>query len=165
MDNRLTVATLGGFSKKVVVSRGCPQEDVLSLFLWFLVDYFIASLNGAEIHTQGDADDICLLAVRKFPNTISGLIQWALHTVEMWCDKVGLSVNPDKTELVVFTRRRKRHGFFEPHFFGVTLHYSISVKYPRVVLDSQLTWRMHLDVRKRKAHNLLWNCRSACGVT
>jgi len=89
------------------------------------VDYFIARLNGGEIHTQGDADDICLLVVRKFLNTVLWLIQWALHTIEMWCDEVGLSVNPDKTELIVFTRR-KHPGFFEPHFFGVTLHYSFS---------------------------------------
>ena len=82
----------------------------------------------------------------------------------MWCDKVGLSVNPDKTELVVFTRR-KCPGSFEPHFFGVTLHYPMSVKYPRVVLDSWLTWRVHLDVRIKKAHNMLWTCRRACGVT
>ena len=95
--------------------------------------------------------------MRKFPNTVLGLIQWALHTVEMW-----LSVNPDKTELV-FTRR-KHPGFFEARFFGVTLHFSMLVKYPRVVLDSRLTWRVHLDVRIRKAHNLLWICRRACGV-
>jgi hypothetical protein len=57
-----------------VVCRGCPQGDVLSLLPWFLVDYFIARLNGGEIHTQGDADDICLLAERKSPNTVLGLI-------------------------------------------------------------------------------------------
>jgi hypothetical protein len=46
------------------------------------------------------ADDICLLAVGKFPNVVSGLIQWALHTVEMWFDELGLSVNPDKTGML-----------------------------------------------------------------
>ena len=100
------MATLGGFSKKVVVFRGCPKRDVLSPLLWLLVDYFIARLNRGEIHTQCDADDACLLAVREFPNTVTGLIQWALHSFEMWCDKIGLSVNPEKTELIVFTRRR-----------------------------------------------------------
>ena len=67
LESRLAVATLGGFSKKVVVSWGCPQGDVLSLLLWFLVDYFIARLNGGEIHTQGDVDDICLLSGEEIP--------------------------------------------------------------------------------------------------
>ena len=56
-------------------------------------------------------DDICLLEVGKFPNKVSGLVQWALHTIEAWCDEPGLSVNPDKNGLVAFTRRRKLPGF------------------------------------------------------
>jgi len=35
-----------------------------------LVDDLIARLNGGGIYTQGYADDICLLAVGKFPNSI-----------------------------------------------------------------------------------------------
>ena len=41
----------------------------------------------------------------------------------------------------------------------------MSVKYVGVILDSQLTWRNHMAVRVRKAHNLLWACRRAYGVT
>ena len=52
---------------------------------------------------------------------VSGLMHWALLTVETWCNKVRLSVNPDNTESIVFTRRRKLPGFYEPHFFDVTL--------------------------------------------
>jgi hypothetical protein len=52
--------------------------------MWCLVvEEFIARLNRGGVYTQGYADDICLPAVGKFPNTISGLIQWALHTAEM----------------------------------------------------------------------------------
>jgi hypothetical protein len=39
----------------------------------------------------------CLFVVGKFPNMVSGLMQWALITIETWCNEVGLSVNPDKT--------------------------------------------------------------------
>jgi hypothetical protein len=38
------------------------------------------------------------------------------------------------------------------------------VKYLRVVLDSRLTWRKHVDVKVRKAHNTLCACRRACGA-
>jgi hypothetical protein len=101
----------------VAVSRGCPQGGVLSPLLWRLVvDDLITRLNGGGIHTQGYTSDICLLTVEKFPNTIFGIIQWALYTVEAWCDEVGLSVNPDKAETVLLTMRRKHLGFYEPHF-------------------------------------------------
>ena len=97
----------------------------------------------------------------KIPNTVSGLIQWALHTVELWCGGLGLSVNPDKTGLVAFTRKRKLMGLFEPRLFGKTLQRSTSVKYLGVILDSRLTWKEHIDAKVRKAQNSMW----ACGVT
>ena len=120
---------------------------------------------GGGIYTQGYADNICLLVMGKIPNTALGLKQWALHTVEMWCDEVRMSVNPDKNRLVVFTRRKKFPGFFEPHFSGVTLCCCMPVKYLGLVLNSRLTWREYVDIKMRKAYNLLWACRRACGVT
>jgi hypothetical protein len=91
-------------------------------------------------------------------------MQWALSTIEIWCNKFGLSVNPDKTGLIAFTRKKKRPGFFELKFFRVKLSLSGLVKYLRVILDSRLTWREHVEVKVRKAHNLLWACRRAWGV-
>jgi hypothetical protein len=116
-----------------------------------------------SVYAQGYAD-ICLLAVRKFPNTVSGLIQWALHTVELWYGGLGLSVNPDKTGLVAFTRKRKHMGLFEPRLFGKTLQRSTSVKYLGVILDSRLTWKEHMDAKLRKAQNSMLACRTACGA-
>ena len=91
-------------------------------------------------------------------------MQWALSTVETLCNEVELSVNPDKTGLVAVTRKKKLQGFFEPQLFGVNLRLSRSVKYLGVFLDSRLTWREHLEVKVRKAQNLLWACRRACGM-
>jgi hypothetical protein len=164
LEGPLATATFGGFYRSVEVSRGCPKGGVLSPLLWCLVvDELIARLNRGGVYTQGYVDDICLLAVGKFSNTVAGLIQWPLHTVEMWCDELGLLVNPDKTGLVAFTRRTKLPGFFEPCLFGTTLHHLI--KYLGVILESRLTWREYVNVKVRKAHNLLWACRRACGVT
>jgi hypothetical protein len=102
-------------------------------------DDLLARLSGEGVFIQEYTDDVCLLAVGKFPNTVSGLVQWALLTVETWCNKVGLSVNPDKTGLVAFTKKRKLLGFLEPQFFRVKLSLSGSVKYLVVILDSWLT--------------------------
>ena len=147
------------------MSRGCPQGGILSPLLWCLVvNELLARLNEGGVYSQGYADDICLLVVWKFPNTVSGLIQWALNIVELWCSELGLSVNPDKIGLVAFMRRRKLPGFVEPRLFGKTLQRSMSVKYQGVILDSRLTWREHVDVKVKKTQNLMWACRRACGV-
>jgi len=160
LDGQQATVALGGFSRSVVVSRDWPQGGVPSPLLWCLVvNELLARLNVGGVYSQGYADDICLPEVGKFPNMVSGLMQWALHTTKAWCDELGLSVNPDKTRPVAFMGRRKLPGFFEPHLFGATLHRSISVKYLQVILDSWLTWREHVDVKARKAQNLSWACR------
>ena len=140
LEGRMATAALGDATRSVAVSRGCPQGGVLSpLLRCLVVDHLLVRLNEGSVYAQVYADDICLLAVGKFPNTVSGLIQWALHTVEEWCGSLGLSVNPDKTGLVAFTRKRKLPGFFEPRLFGKILQRSMSIKYLGVILDSRLT--------------------------
>jgi hypothetical protein len=166
LEGRLVAATLSGFSKRVAVSSGCPQGGVLSPLLWCLIDDLITRLNGGGIYTHGYADDTCLPAVGKFPNTVSVLIQWTLHNVEMRCDEVALSVNTDVSGLVVFTRRRKFPGFFEPHFLGlicIALFPSIIAGEggsPGFSADLE-----HGDVKVWKAYNLLGACRRAYGST
>jgi len=142
LEGQLAMVTLGGLSRSIVVSRHCPQGGVLSPLLWCLVvNELLARLNEGGVYSQGYVDNICLLVVGKFPNTAPGLIQWAHYTVKAWCGELSMSVNPDKTGLVAFTRRRKLPGFFKLHLFGMTFHRSRSVKYLGVILDSRLTWR------------------------
>jgi hypothetical protein len=85
--------------------------------------------------------------VGKFPNTVSGLIQWALLSVEGWCNEHSLTVNPGKTGLVAFIQKQKLPGFFETKLFGVTLQCSRSTKYLGVILDERLTWKEHIEAK------------------
>jgi len=84
--------------------------------------------------------------------------------VEVWYGGLGLSVNPDKTGLVAFTRKRKMTGLFEPPLFVKNLQCSMPVKYLEEILDSRLTWKEHVDATVKDAQNLMWACRRACGV-
>jgi len=88
LEGRLATEALGGFSRSIEVSRGCPWGGVFSPLLSHLVvGELIANSIGVEFILKDMR--ICLLMVGKFPNTISSLIQWAIHTVEM-CDEPGL---------------------------------------------------------------------------
>jgi len=155
LEGQLAAATIGELSRSIGVSRCYLQASVLSpLLRCVVVNELLARHNERGVYSQGYTDDICLLAVGKFPNTVSGLIQWTLHAVGVWCIELGLSVNLDKIGLVVFTRRRKLPGLFEPRLFGTTLLSSMAVMYQGVILDFQLSWREHVDVKVKKAENL-----------
>jgi hypothetical protein len=90
-------------------------------------------------------------------------MQWALSTAEIWRNEVGQSVNPDKSGLVSYTRKRKLQGFFEAHFFEVNLNHSRSVKYLGNFWDFRLTWREHVEFKVRKAYYSLWVVRGGLG--
>jgi hypothetical protein len=66
---------------------------VLSPLLWSLVmDDLISGLNSNGYYTVGYADDIAILINRKFPHTVSEVLQTALHTVQQWCERTNLSI-------------------------------------------------------------------------
>jgi hypothetical protein len=88
-----------------------------------------------------------------------------LRYVENWCREIGLSVNVDKTTLVLFTNNRKIGGFYNPRLFGTELRMTDQVKYLGVILDKMLDWKAHLENRMRKAYIAYWQCRRAVGKT
>ncbi|CAH2095823.1 unnamed protein product [Euphydryas editha] len=92
-----------GESQRAMVAKGCPQGGVISPLLWnMVVNDLIAALNDNYYYTVGYADDLAILIRGKFVNTICEVTNAALKIVEQWCGDNGLSVNPSKTELVMF---------------------------------------------------------------
>jgi hypothetical protein len=84
-------------------------------------------------------------------------MQGALNCVKNWCRQKGLSVNADKTIMVLFTSNRKIGGFYYSE-----LRMTEQVKYLGVILDKKLDWKAHLENRMRKACIAYWQCHSSC---
>jgi hypothetical protein len=76
----------------------------------------------------------------------------ALYTVQRWCERTDLSINPDKTVIVLFTRKRAIKSLREPTLFNKTIQFSDGVKYLDLVLDKELTWKGQLDKVINKAY-------------
>jgi hypothetical protein len=92
---------------------------VLSPLLWSLVvDDLLWGLNVDGYYTVGYAEDIAILTQEKFLTTVSEYLQTALYTVQRWCERTGLSINPNKTVIIPFTRRRNIRGLKEPVLFN-----------------------------------------------
>lgn len=149
---------------RAVAARGCPQGGVLSPLLWnAVVDELIAELNERKLYTVGYADDIAILIGGPFENVLCDLMRSALKIVEQWCVKHELSVNPLKTELIMFTNKRNLGQLRLPKLFNTELSLTSEVKYLGVILDSKLIWNKHLDNKLEKASIIFWQCRRLMG--
>ncbi|XP_036138900.1 uncharacterized protein LOC118644432 [Monomorium pharaonis] len=166
MLKRQVTASLGTVSVSGWVERGCPQGGVLSPLLWCLVaDSLLGTLNERGILTLGYADDLAILVRGPFLETLLELTQGALEVVEEWCGRTGLSVNPLKTGLVVFTRKYKVGPVEGPVLGGTRLVPTGTAKYLGVILDRKLAWREHLENRCKSVCSYFWICRRTFGQT
>ena len=105
---------------QVASVKGCPQGGVLLPLLWNLtVDELLWDLNEAGYYSIEFADDIAIIIRGKFLSTVSEVLQNALMRLENWCNRTKLSVNPNKTTIVPFTRLRKRDPSSNLFFLGV----------------------------------------------
>jgi hypothetical protein len=77
-----------------------------------------------------------------------------------------LSINPNKTVVIPFTRKRENtKGLREPILSGEKIQLSSEVRYLGITLDKGLTWKNKLDKVINKAYKAFWTCRGTFGKT
>ncbi|MBV2145647.1 MAG: hypothetical protein KTM48_02865, partial [Wolbachia endosymbiont of Pissodes strobi] len=142
----------------------CPQGSCLSPHLWCLVmDSLLRRLNLEGFYAQAYADDGLVMITGKFVRTVCERMQVACRIVQGWCEENGLSVNPGKTELILFTRKRNLTGFIHPILYQTRLSLSQQVKYLGVILDSKLTWKAYVEQVVNKTTAIMWQLRRTVG--
>jgi hypothetical protein len=86
--------------------RGCPQGGVLSPLLWCLVvNDLLEELRREGFHAYGYADDISIVVGGRFLSTLRNLMEYVLKIIRRWCKNKGLVVNPQKTNIMIFTKK------------------------------------------------------------
>jgi hypothetical protein len=101
-------------------ARGWPQGGMCLTLLWNLV---VSELSWKlrdyhhyhhHHHTIEYADDIALIISGTILQTMSELLRTNPGTVQQWCNRTHLSVNPNKAVIIPFTRKRDIRGLKEP---------------------------------------------------
>ncbi|XP_055715172.1 uncharacterized protein LOC129809388 [Phlebotomus papatasi] len=164
-DREISV-TIGGREIIAAVHRGCPQGGILSPLFWSLaVEELLVELNERKLYAVGYADDIAIVISGIDYSTVCNRMQQAYRIVEEWCNRSGLGVNPEKTNLVLFTNRRKVKIDRVPILYGKETIIRDRVKYLGVILDKKLKWNFHLEEKVNTALRSLWQCRRMIGKT
>lgn len=168
LSGRTVKANVCGTDLSLCVTRGCPQGGILSPILWCMViDSLLVELNQCGVFTQGYSDDVSSLVCGFSVDTVGDVMRMGLKIVEKWCDDRGLRVNPVKTKLVLFSKRRSgdENLLGEFYLFDKRLQLSAWVKYLGVIFDNKLTWILHLEDKLNKVISIFWMCRNAFGRT
>lgn len=164
IESRVVSSGAGEVQVGITVSGGCPQGSCLSPHLWCLImDGLLKRLTDNRLYAQAYADDGLVLVTGQFLGVVCDRMQSACRIIEEWSEEVGLSINPEKTEMVLFTKKRDKKGFRPPRLFGKPLALSREVKYLGVVLDEKLTWRPQIDRIVTKTVASLWQLRKTIG--
>lgn len=163
LKTRTIKAALGEAEIKYNATRGCPQGGCLSPLLWsMVVNSLLERLIEAGFTVVGYADDAVILRFggRRLELTLCELMNEALKIVEKWCHEKGLSVNPDKSQLIRFSKGIQTSKLKPIRMYGKEITRVKQTKYLGLTIDENLNWGKHIDNVVQKAKNSLWASRA-----
>ena len=146
LSNRTQSVSVNGETSEVSnVTCGVPQGSILGplLFIIYINDMHCALLNCSVYHF---ADDTNLVFSHKDPKKITKEVNNELAILYDWLCANRLSLNVGKTEFTIF---RPPSGSLANRITltlaGTKIFESLKVKYLGIILDSRLTWKIHID--------------------
>ena len=131
-------------SQQITVTAGCPQGSCLSPILYNVFTADIPSLTNCM--TSIFADDTSILCSDLFSADIITSLQTALTHLNQYFKKWNILINPEKTQAIYFTRKRK--PCFLPQspliFMNHNIMWEENAKYLGVLLDTKLNFKDHI---------------------
>ena len=128
------------------VNIGVPQGSVLGplLFLLYINDLHFCIKYSK---TRYFADDTCLLLANKSLKQLKKHMNLDLKRLYNWLVANKISLNKDKTEVVLFRHPNKKINYdLKLKLNGKNLKLTDSVKYLGVHIDSHLNWSQHIAI-------------------
>lgn len=140
-----------GDRKRLDMSCGIPQGSVLGPTLWNIYyDGVLKLVLPSGVHTIGYADDLALLAFGTTVHAVEEKLTWSVNRIAIWMMQRGLTLAPEKTEIVILEGRRT---FKDLHiaFCGQVIRSTKQVKYLGVQLGHNMNMYAHLKYVTGKA--------------
>ena len=160
MTHRDIIVEMHGETMRFTTGIGFPQGGVCSAKFWLVAfDYAIQIINRYAIEGNGYADDCSALFGGPRLDHALKRLQKMLDDLSAWGRSCGLEFNPDKSVVVVFSRRRKPPPF-KLKIGGKEIDFQESVKYLGITLDKKLYWTTHIEERISKAKRFLGHVAS-----
>ena len=162
LDSRiLRVNVNGTWSEVVSLDAGTPQGACLSPILYLIyVNDASDEVNLGQLAMSQFADDIGLWASGSLVSEARIKVQNAVKSLERWCTKWQVTLNPTKSKVVIFTKCPRHKAEIERDGFTVKLFNNDIPVVPEaeflgITFDSRLTWEPQIKKTIAKAYKRL----------
>ena len=120
-----------------------------SLFLIYINDLRYSLKFCSTSHF---ADDTCIIYANKKHETLETNINHDLNKLTEWLRANRLSLNVDKTKLIIFRSKYSKNNYEEISIKlqGIRLAPSKYVKYLGIYIDENLSWDIHIQKLSNK---------------
>ena len=166
LSNRTQSVSVNGATSDVSnVTCGVPQGSILGplLFIIYINDMHRAFSSCLVYHF---ADDTNLVFSHPDPTKISKEVNKQLAILYDWLCANRLSLNVAKTEFTIFRPPNvPLTNRITLTLAQTTIFESLKVKYLGIILDSRLTWKIHIDELCKKLGRtvgMLFKIRHQC---
>ena len=174
LNERTVESTLGDAQATIKTGAGCPQGGVNSGLLWNLVNDELLknydnegrdfhSMRNRGVRARSFVDDSTLLATGTHIPTIYNNMQNALNSAQKWAEECGLTFCPKKCNSILFTNKRKPGRLPKLKINGQEIPQVKTTRLLGVLLDSQLTWKPHIEDKIKKCKGALMKLRAIIG--
>ena len=155
-DRHFQVRLNDSMSSSWPIGSGVPQGSPLSplLFIIYTSDMCSKAVKNTDCNfsmaTASYADDTAIWASRRSLLSTRNALQRRLSSIELWCNKWRLILNPDKCEVIIFGYNGGRPPSILISLNNTTIKQVTSLKYLGVTFSSRLGWKQHIDNVSKK---------------